>query len=202
MFSSPSLRETALLATLLAGLGVCAPASCDEAAAGTAPQMPAEAQAPEAAPAPTDPGAGKHAGAVLPHARNHPRPSAAQNLNEHVRALTKALDLDAKQQADVRKILIQERVAILDLRKNGAPGAQDMVAASHAIVGRTRGQIRALLNDEQRKKFFVDMPEDGLAPAQADRDYWLRAARGSRRRRRVILRHRLPRPRCRRIPCP
>lgn len=129
-------------------------------------------------PAPTDErtGADGAVGGARAPIRHHRPPSAAQVLDEHVRALTKELALNAKQQAGVRQILIKERVAILELRKRGT-GAQDMVAASHKILEHTRGDIRALLDEDQRKKFFVDVPEDNLAPAQADLDYWLRSTR-------------------------
>ncbi len=152
------MRLPARLALLLAFLSICPGAFCEEPGAGV--------------PAPGD-----VAQAAVRRSHNHHSLSAAQRLDEHVRALTKALDLDKKQQAGVRDILIQERIAILALRKGGTHGAQDVVSASHAIVVRTRSDIRALLSPEQRTKFFVDVPQDQLGPAQADLNYWLDATR-------------------------
>lgn len=118
-----------------------------------------------------------NAAPIARHARGHHAKSAAQNLTDHVQALTKELDLNEKQQAGVRDILIRQRVAIIDLRKGTGLSARDVVAAHQAIVKRTREQIRDLLNAEQRKKFFVDVPQDQLGPAQADVNYWLERTR-------------------------
>ncbi len=154
---NPISRRSATLAVLLACQALCLPALRAQAVTD-APVAPASA-----------------APAAVPPVRAHHPSSAARRLDQHVRALAQALDLDPEQQAGVRAILIKERVAFLDLRRGGGQGAQDVVAASHAIVARTRNDIRELLNPEQRKKFFVDVPEGKLAPAQADLDYWRRA---------------------------
>lgn len=107
-------------------------------------------------------------------AHNHHPLSAAERLNEHVQALTKSLELDERQQKALRAILIEERAGILKLRRGEN---HDIVAAAQALKAHTREQIRALLNEEQRKKFFTDVPEENLAPAHADRDYWIEQTR-------------------------
>jgi Spy/CpxP family protein refolding chaperone len=174
------MRGAALLSALLAapiagfaaadGAPTVVPGAAVTGSPGGAVPAPAPAQADRPVPA-TD-------GATPPpvRRRDHGPQGPAQVLDEHVRALAKSLELDAKQQADLRQILIQERAAVLEMRRNGAGGGQDYVTASRAIVARTRDGIRALLTPEQRKKFFTDVPEDSLAPAQADRDKWLEAA--------------------------
>jgi hypothetical protein len=120
-------------------------------------------QAAPAAPAP---------GAARRHDHGHRTP--AQVLDDQVKALTQELQLTVDQQRRARDVLIQQRMALLELRKNGA---QDKVAASHAVFQRAKDEMRALLTPEQRAKYFVDAPEEKLSPAQVDRDYWLSVSR-------------------------
>jgi hypothetical protein len=145
-----------------------------ESTAPRAAPPDAGAQAPTKAAQGSDPSESAAAPTRAP-GRSHVHPSPAQILDQRVRALTKELDLDTQQQAGVRRVLIQERMAVLGLRKGNANGAQDVVAASQAILVRTRDEIRSLLNDEQRKKYTVEVPQDKLAPAQADVTHWLQA---------------------------
>jgi hypothetical protein len=57
------------------------------------------------------------------------------------------------------------------LTDNPRPGA-DRVGLTLAILERTREQIRAMLNDEQKKKYPASVTRELIAPADADT--WLK----------------------------
>jgi len=87
------------------------------------------------------------------------------------------LALDEAQQARLRAVLQSERQQINRvLRDNPQPGA-DRVGPMLAILDRTREEIRAMLNEEQRKNYPAAVPRDSTAPANVDVDYWMRLTR-------------------------
>src|SRR5205085_9495516 len=69
--------------------------------------------------------------------------------------LTKSLDLTADQQAKVQPLLDQARPQIIAIHK-------DAMEKAHAIIDKTRSQIRPLLTPDQQKKF------DDLQKARQD----------------------------------
>lgn len=174
----PLLVASALTCLALSGLGCAAraqtppdtPAAAPSAPLAPQPAVPAAAASAEQA---RSPGEAAPESAASPHHRTHTRHSPAQVLDDQVLALTKELELTPEQQRRARDILIRQRMALLDLRKNGAP---DKVAASHAVIQRSKEDMRAMLTPEQRLKYFVDAPQDKLSPAQVDRDYWIKAS--------------------------
>lgn len=93
--------------------------------------------------------------------------------------LSAALELDAQQQAQLRTILESERDQVLKLRTESGAMATDRVGALHAIVDHARDQIRAMLNDDQKKKFPNPVPQELTAPAQADTAHWLDLMHGT-----------------------
>jgi hypothetical protein len=74
-------------------------------------------------------------------------------LEDRVRSLTKALALDAKQQAGVRKALQEQRGLVSKVWTDEKVAAAYKVRAVQGISERTAGQIRALLNEEQKKQY-------------------------------------------------
>ena len=114
--------------------------------------------------------------ADIPKARVHRPPTrrtADQGIDESVRSMTRSLDLDPAQQAKLRQILLDQRRQAMKLRTdNSEPGA-DRVGASLAIMDQTKARIRAMLNEEQRKKYSTDVPREQTAPAQADLQHWM-----------------------------
>jgi hypothetical protein len=144
----------------------------------------AEAHQPQEAANGTDPthdGAAAAVAAVksdMPRAGGPRHPpqhlTAEQALNERVSRMTRALELNEAQQARLREILTNERQQIMKLRTdNPHPGAE-RVGPALAILDRTREEIRAMLNEEQKKKYPAVVPRDMTAPANADVDYWMR----------------------------
>jgi hypothetical protein len=74
-------------------------------------------------------------------------------LQDRVRLLTKALDLDARQQAQLRKVLESQRQRVLAAWNDTSVAPARRIAATQAISEETNARIRALLNEEQRRKF-------------------------------------------------
>ncbi len=97
----------------------------------------------------------------------------AQSMDESVHRLARGLDLDAGQQAQLRQILVDQRRQILQLRTGGAAVSGGITGAMLAIYDKTRARIRAMLNDEQKKKYPAAVPREQTAPAQADLQHWL-----------------------------
>lgn len=107
------------------------------------------------------------------HHRPVKRLTAAQRIDENVRRLTRGLDLDPSQQEQFRQILVDQHRHIMALRSSQSTAPVDAAGASLAIYDQTKARIRAMLNDEQRKKYSVEVPRDELAPAQADLQHWM-----------------------------
>jgi hypothetical protein len=107
-----------------------------------------------------------------------PRPAAGSALDERVRLLAKELDLDAAQQAGVKRILEEQRAQVVRVWSDTSVPAAQRVNATQAISNRTADQIRALLNDEQKKKFSAPrQPRDPseVTPGTSVED-WMNAA--------------------------
>ena len=105
----------------------------------------------------------------------------AQRIDENVRRLTRGLDLDPSQQEQFRQILVDQHRHIMALRSSQSTAPVDAAGASLAIYDQTKARIRAMLNDEQRKKYSVEVPRDELAPAQADLQHWMDLQEAKRR---------------------
>jgi len=113
--------------------------------------LPARARA-TSAPAGVGGGPAGSTGRRLPHGRR-------SSLEARVATLTRALDLDPGQQAAVRRVLLDQRQQVLRIWE-AVPSAADRVAATQQVSARTADRIRAVLTEEQRKKYDP--------PAQAD----------------------------------
>jgi hypothetical protein len=88
--------------------------------------------------------------------------------------LARSLDLDASQQARLRELLESQRQQLRQLWADPGVSGTDRVGPTLAIFDRTRDQIRAMLTDEQKKKYPAAAPRELTAPAQADPEHWLR----------------------------
>jgi hypothetical protein len=101
------------------------------------------------------------------------RPVRGHSVEERVQLLTRSLNLDSKQEARLREVLEEERASIRRVWTDPERINQDRVTPTLTIFGHTKEEIRAILTDEQRKKYPAPVSHDELAPAQADRDYWI-----------------------------
>jgi hypothetical protein len=111
---------------------------------------------------------------LKPAERSH----AATDLADRVKAFTKALDLNALQQIQLRKILLERRDTIRKIWSDRSLLPAERVPATRAANERSGDEIRAMLNDEQRKK-YNSAPPSG-APDHGDKrsiEQWLDAAR-------------------------
>jgi hypothetical protein len=169
--SMPWMATTAPIAVMALTLAMSAASGADDAAAALA--------TPEAglvAPAPAGNVEPETANTDIPKARVH-RPPAhhtpGQGMDESVRRLTGSLDLDSAQQAKLREILWDHHRRVMKLRNEDSTVAVDRAGATLALLDRTKARIRDILNEEQRKKYSVDVPRDQTAPAQADLQHWM-----------------------------
>jgi hypothetical protein len=153
-----------------------APAS--DAAAASAPAVPAAPVAdPSAAPPAATPGQ-----PALRHHQPAVRRTVAQAIDDSVRRLSRGLELDPGQQEKLRQILIDQHRRLMALRSGGGAVPVDMAGTTLAIYDQTKARIRAMLNDEQKGKYSVDVPTGDLAPAQADLHHWIDLQDEKRRR--------------------
>ena len=167
-----SMRPTARRAGLsLAAVTLILAAICradDMAVRDPRPAADTDAPAAAAEAAAPDP--------VTPRFNHHHavrRFSVAQSIDESVRRLARGLDLDAGQQTRLREILVNQHRQVMLLRNGAAAASGDVTGATMAIYDQTRARIRAMLNDEQLKKYPAALPRDQTAPAQADLQKWL-----------------------------
>jgi hypothetical protein len=69
------------------------------------------------------------------------------------------LDLDAKQQAQLRALLLQQRARVLEIWNDTSMPAAQRVDATRAIAEATADGIRVMLTEEQRKKYGPPRPK-------------------------------------------
>jgi hypothetical protein len=178
---APVRRLTRLVSMVMLGLasaGICRasggggdlPASAADAAESSAPQANAQPVAPDGA------------GPVARVARSPTHRVAGQGIDQTVRRMSRGLDLDAKQQAELRQILLDQHRQMQKLRTEGSAARVDWAAATVAISDQTKARIRALLSDRQREKYTSDVPREQTAPAQADLGHWMQIQESNRRR--------------------
>jgi hypothetical protein len=112
-----------------------------------------------------------------PHARGAAHQHSGHTLEDRVRILTQWLSLDAPQQAELRKILQGQREQVRSLWGDTSVPAAQRISATQAISDRTGDQIRAMLNDEQKKKFNPPRPprDETAASARPNVEDWMDA---------------------------
>ena len=77
------------------------------------------------------------------------------------------IELDARQQSELRKALEDQRDQMTRVWSDAAVPAAYRVSATQAIADQTSDRIRALLNEEQRKRYNAPRPKNGLTPGTA-----------------------------------
>ncbi|MHB8726443.1 MAG: hypothetical protein ACYC9Z_13915 [Casimicrobiaceae bacterium] len=110
-------------------------------------------------------------GPATPHpapalAAPHPAPARSREggLERRVKALATALDLDARQQAELRKILLLQQSAVRKIWSDGALTAAEKVPATRAVEDRSADQIRAILNEDQKRRYNPPRPQGAQSP--------------------------------------
>ena len=83
------------------------------------------------------------------HWHHHKRPS----VDKQVKHLTKALKLSDEQQAKVRSSLEDQHKQMEQIRSDSSLSRNDRISKMKGIRDSTNAQIKAVLNDDQQKKF-------------------------------------------------
>lgn len=94
-------------------------------------------------------------------------------VDDQVKALTKNLDLNQEQQAAVKKILERRQLESVHIMRNGS--GPDAIDRFRALQAGTVQQIRAVLNDEQKKKYNPLAPRPPQASDQPSVQDWIKA---------------------------
>ena len=172
----PAAAVMPLAALMLAFCAPCGPAVA--AAADASQPAAAAASTPEASAEPPTPNA---ATPRVSHHRPARRLTVAQSIDESVRRLARGLDLDLSQQVRLRQILVDQHQQMMQLRTRGPGVSGDMTGAMLAIYDQSRARIRAMLNEEQLKKYPAVVPREQTAPAQADLQHWMQLQESKRK---------------------
>lgn len=110
-------------------------------------------------------------GASRHHAQRH---DANAGIDDRVNTLTKALNLDMTQQSELRKVLEGQREQVKRVWDDTTAPAAYRVSATHAISDKTADRIRALLNEEQRKKYNPSRPlHEATAGSNPSVEEWM-----------------------------
>jgi len=105
--------------------------------------------------------------------RNHKRLSP----DERGKALAKYLELDETQQIALQKILEQRQQEVLQMRFTPLARGSAQIDRFRAIQDKTVNRIRAVLNQEQRKKYDLLAIRRSPPPASTTSvQDWLKAA--------------------------
>ena len=104
------------------------------------------------------------------HRAHHARKAG---LEARAESLSKALGLDARQQVQLRKILQAQREQVLKVRSDTSAAPALRVVATQAIADRTADRIRAMLSDDQKKKYAPPRHAHGPAPSSRSLEDWM-----------------------------
>jgi len=97
-------------------------------------------------------------------------------LDDRVKAFATALDLNPAQQAAVKKILEQRQLEMLRILQDPSVDGSDRIGKLRALQDQTIQRIRAVLNDDQKKKYDpLAVRNREPAPDQKSVEDWLKA---------------------------
>ena len=82
-----------------------------------------------------------------------PTQHASAALGQRVTLLAAELSLDGQQQAQVRRILEDQREQVMRVWNDSSLAAANRVSATRIISDRTADRIRAILTEEQKAKY-------------------------------------------------
>lgn len=120
---------------------------------------------------------GEETSAVDGSAKTVTRGRKPVGVDARVALLSKELNLDATQQASVRRLLLQQRAQTLKVWNDEAVPAAVRIKATQGVADRTADQIRALLNDAQRTRYSMPHNRDAEQHfASEDLESWMRGS--------------------------
>jgi Spy/CpxP family protein refolding chaperone len=119
--------------------------------------------------------------AAEPAAGAQPEAALAQHesaLEQRVRLLAAELSLDAQQQAQVRRILEDQREQVMRVWNDSSLAAANRVSATRTIGDRSADRIREILTEEQKAKYHKARKprEAGENSASPSVEEWMKAA--------------------------
>ncbi len=91
--------------------------------------------------------------------------------------MAREFNLDARQQGELRKILMQQRAEVSQVWSDASQPASIRIAATRAIGETTAGRIRAILDDRQRERYSKPWPIHEQ-PTAAGFESWVNAVGG------------------------
>ena len=80
-------------------------------------------------------------------------------LEQRLEILTRELQLSSAQQAEVRKILIRQQMAVRQVWSNSTIDPLERAAATQSVTEHTGDAIREVLTEEQKKKYNTVKPD-------------------------------------------
>ena len=96
-------------------------------------------------------------------------------IDDRVRVLARSLDLNEAQRAAVKKILEQRRQETLRIRQDPSISGGARIERFRALQDNTVERIRAVLNEEQKKKYDpLAVRRTQPAPQQRSVEDWLK----------------------------
>jgi hypothetical protein len=110
--------------------------------------------------------------------RSTPRHVKRSAFEHRVALLTRALELDARQQTAVRKVLIDQREQAQRIWSDASLPSANRIMLTKALSRQTADRIRALLNPGQRDKYDAprqDSPSQAVANAHVED--WMQGAK-------------------------
>lgn len=115
-------------------------------------------------------------GAASPLLETHRGHRRTNVIDDRVKVFAKNLDLNEAQQFAVKKILEQRQQEILRIPHDPSISADARIARFRAIQDNTVQRIRAVLNEEQKRK-YDPLAVRKIQPAQQQRSVedWLKA---------------------------
>jgi len=111
----------------------------------------------------------------VPPAQPMPRRNKRATVDDQVRALARNLNLDQRQQAEVKTVLERRQQEILRIMREGS--GPDGIDRWRALQIETTEHIRSALNDEQKKKYSALAPRPPQTSAQPSVEDWMKATR-------------------------
>ena len=103
--------------------------------------------------APPAPAAAASRGVASASRQPLPPRGKRSGLETRVATLTRALALDPRQQTELRTLLRDQREQVQRIWRDESVSSADRVAATRKVSTRTADRIRAMLSEEQRKKY-------------------------------------------------
>jgi hypothetical protein len=98
-------------------------------------------------------------------------------LDAHARKLAQVLELTEAQERELATILAQQREQIRQVWRAAHVRPEYRASATRAIKDKTEEKIRAMLTDEQKKKYIADRPNELPYMSKDELEHWLNAAK-------------------------